>query len=841
MTSKALATFAAVSTMLLLASLAAQAAASGEAFLWLRFVESDDSLADSGPQGLRGSYMPSDNPDNDTPETKDPARYRGSSPFGKTLKFFRDLRSSASLQGLKMPEKAKSLYLRAVLKPSENRQAAILSTLDEASKGGFALVLREAKEFSTEWSFVAGDGRSFHSASFQSAPSIRQWTTVELLFDEGKLLLKIDGSKAGEETMACDGIAPGSGVVMIGNALLKKPDAERPSPCPFDGEISEILAAPEYLPPENQSKAARKQSMEVLCEPVDGSEGVFGKKTFHTVRGSPSPLSFLFCGDPKLGSSFALDVELPAELRIVEAFQANPDMEDKVFQAEKTPFSLDGKPCVRWRFKDLGIGLGAMKAFRTGSRVSLAIDCDETAQESSWLRWSFSSAGESLGSGSMEIRFLALPQAQPKGRFHYVSYLPQFETAFHERSLFQNVMEPYRRAGLTARGRFKPEDARRLALDEILRKEGFELYEISIWDGPLRRRNADAPVAEAATVADGSKSPNLFCPSEVLGSAAFKEAYQAWLRGKFAASGSSWVALDYEPWSFPDRICFCPRCLAAFKASFNLKDELSAQLIKEKFKTEWANFWKERSFSVIRMMAETSRKIVPGVKIVDYTYCCDYDSKDAMARFLWSCPKDPRQVEKAVDESMLSIYHLDGKAAFDAVERSRKALRKDISAIVLLARSNAHTGSYTKPEEALSPERIEQKALLCAALGIKTVAIWPGNDIDAAYLEALGNACRLARAREAYYLDGARDDASFCVSSKTAKERDFAWTVWKAKDGSRLLSLFNFGKEPVEFNISLPEGVQGAVGQDGTKLLGRSVSTLVRPNGFSLLETLKAE
>ena len=69
-----------------------------EGFCWYFPLDYQDAeIRDAGPMKLRGHYYPCASPDNDTPETSNPARYRLSGHRGKSLFFFRDLGSAGQL------------------------------------------------------------------------------------------------------------------------------------------------------------------------------------------------------------------------------------------------------------------------------------------------------------------------------------------------------------------------------------------------------------------------------------------------------------------------------------------------------------------------------------------------------------------------------------------------------------------------------------------------------------------------------------------------------------------------------------------------------------------------
>ena len=168
------------------------------------------------------------------------------------------------------------------------------------------------------------------------------------------------------------------------------------------------------------------------------------------------------------------------------------------------------------------------------------------------------------------------------------------------------------------------------------------------------------------------------------------------------------------------------------------------------------------------------------------------------------CPKDPSKYDKYVDGVLLSAYHYNGKQLANKLRLSKKYIRRaDIGVIASLSRSNILQGGYTKPDQALSPQRIYQKAILCAALGVKRFGLWPGRLIDGAFYVSLGKATRLIWGHEKFYYDGLNVHDQVSVrSANSTKWGAFAYTAQQHK-GKRLISLFNFLDKPLQLKVHM--------------------------------------
>ncbi len=214
----------------------------------------------------------------------------------------------------------------------------------------------------------------------------------------------------------------------------------------------------------------------------------------------------------------------------------------------------------------------------------------------------------------------------------------------------------------------------------------------------------------------------------------------------------------------------------------------------------WIRHWLENTRNYQKMMADAVRHHAPHMEVWDYTYVFPYNDDDAMAKRQWSIPKDPRRCEDFIDCSMLSLYHINDRAALDQLELSRQYLNRQICNISLISRANEHAGRYTSPDECLSPQRLYQKAVLAGALGHELFGIYPGSWIDGSAHLSLNRAARDVRLREDFYVRGQRRDDARQVTAQAGRDA-FACLI-HALDNRLLATLFNFTDAPVTAAIA---------------------------------------
>ena len=471
-----------------------------------------------------------------------------------------------------------------------------------------------------------------------------------------------------------------------------------------------------------------------------------------------------------------------------------------------TPVKINGMNYRKYSTPDnYDFATRLSRKYRVGKIITCALGQAGDKNQGT-IYWSIVNNGKESEKHPVLVKFIKPLQPAKAGEFMIMNYFLARDMWYHKPENFKKAAALYKLSGMTGKGRAYKSQKRKCKLDDQLLADGFTLYEITLWYGPLRNKSLGVP---PAVDNKGKKSSSCVCPTALVNSKEAKLKYDKIVKDRITRGKTKWVALDYEPWGKPTKLCFCPTCITAFKKRFriNANQKLTALDIKKKYRDKWAMFWVENDAMIIKMMADSARKADPDIKVVEYTYFFKYNDPAALARRWWSIPKDPRLNEKYLDESMLSMYHINGRKAFDALNLRFKNRKKPVSVIASLSRANASTGSYTTKEEALSPQQMEQKAVMCAALGVKTFGLWTGTCIDGMYHVALGQACRNIWKNEKYYFSGKRVDKEVSVKPiKTQPVKNYAYTAWR-KDGKTLVTLLNFTKKPIEFKVGRKEKI----------------------------------
>ncbi len=750
------------------------------------FEEIDASITDSGPAKLKGTYHPSADRDNDTPETTNPKRFRKPGVAGNALFFTAEYQSYGILENPIMRQNIDSLYLKVHIKTGSPKTQVIVGNKTDSGNAGFSLSKR-----GRQWSFRYADGEKTYQATapVQTTES-EGWIELAVCFHRGQIRISENGQIILNQEFPGKTIAASKNNLIIGNYPSKNKKVYA-----FDGGLDELVIADS---PETAAKYAvtvptAAKAVLALCEPVDGYEKHFGgQKTLNSFAAYPVPATFVLSFSK--AKSPVLAITVPEGVTIPEAFSSNHNVPSKQFKFETRT------DAARTEYRTApGELRGNLEGrFGRGENVTLVFNTPP-GFTSGQIQWAVYDDGELQHQDSFLLNLIESPAPLPPGKFQFMCYTSQ-DIAFYSPEIFRRIGELFARSGITGKGRYYKSDKRRAPLDEILRRDfGFTLYEISLWGGPLKGHQAYRELIGPAIGPNGKKlSEN--CPVQLVSSPEAVKKYAESAKEKLIIPGTKAAILDFEPWSRTAKFCFCDICLAEFKKNFRVADDpLTPETILKKYRTEWTSHWVSISYRYMKMMADAVRAAAPDMEVWDYTYVFPYNDADAMNQRLWYIPKNPQLNEDFLDASMLSIYHLDGRKAFDQVELSRKHLKKKICSISLISRANANTGNYTAPEECLSPQQLYQKAVMMGALGHEIFGIYPGHWIDGAVHVNLNRAAAVIRQHEQFYLDGIRRDEALKITTQAARDH-YAYTIHE-KNGTLLVTLFNFTASPLNFEV----------------------------------------
>ncbi|MFW5798559.1 MAG: hypothetical protein ACOCXX_02780, partial [Planctomycetota bacterium] len=558
----------------------------------------------------------------------------------------------------------------------------------------------------------------------------------------------------------------------------------------FDGRLDDVAighdieAVRKHLDTGKQGGGPAAPPIEFSVQPVDGNERFFGgRKVFHTFRGHPVPMTFVFKGDAAAlpEGTPSLVMYVPEGVTVAGVHQSNHNEPGGSIETDTDVVKVDGRTWTRHTTRGVDLSAG-LEQWKRGPFVTWGFEARPDLDEAP-IRYGLVVGGKQDELTETTVRFLKAPAAVEKpGRFHVFGYFIMPAWAWPDKALQESSAELLWSVGLTGKGRFYGHDDYRSAYDEFLKKRGFTLYEIALWHGPKPHAMALDP--EGTT-------------------RGYVERVVDHLKPNGQDEG---VMFDYEPWRLAYKpSSFEPEILEAFARWARLEQAPTKKQIYGELKRKWIDYWLHVSTQVYAAMSNAVRTHHPDGDAlrIAYTYYFPYDDEQALYRRFWSVAKDPRKVEPYVDVHLVSLYHTNGREMVDQTRLSRLHLEKPIWGISSLSRVNPVQSKFTSVEESLSPQRLEQKIVLGAALGMQRHGIWPGRGwIDGRHLEAIGRASRFVWKHEPFYFDGRVADGRVEVEPvDKLKRTDWARTVHRA-DGRLLVTVFNFSDKPASFNLA---------------------------------------
>lgn len=760
------------------------------------FDEPDFSIVDSGGGRHNGVFRPAASKDQDQNEVTDVRNYRKKGVSGNALFFKSEYGSYADVSKTPAPflkPQSKLLIRLYVNIPNKSGFQYILGNKSDSAKGGFALL-----KAGHQWRFNYSDGKAHYRLEYPSHIPDGEWGLLEVLFDNGTVTIKENNRVMTSKKFHGKVIAPNGTKLHFGNYVTSN---KKVYPC--NGGIDELLISSDL----GSSIAAQKvelKTINAICEPVDGAESFYGGvKTLHTFREFPVPVSFLLgYAGAKLPS---LELVLPEGVAIRDSYNGNhnkPDQQYKFIRKGDLWQLAPGSLHPDWQGK-------------FPEKVVVALTVPENFS-SGTVKWQVKDGNKIQYADQFVLKVIPAIEPLPEGRFYAWCYMAQ-DIAFYDLKQVNALGELFRRSGIQGKGRYYKHLPRRVKIDELWQeKYQFKLYDISIWCGPVYSVDTYAGLAGQALDPRGGRHEAV-CPYGLAREPAARAEYEKFLRNSLNVKNTKAVVLDFEPWGMTGKFCFCGRCIAEFRKFAGIPDDirLDGRIILGKYSEKWKMHWLKMSSVYQQMLADTARKIIPGVEVWDYTYVFPYNDPQALSKRFWGIPKDPRLNEAALDGSLLSLYHINGRKVMEQIDLSRRHLKKNIAGIITISRANRNTGGYTPPEEALSPAKVTQKAVLLASLGHENMSIYPGHWLDGSMHTAMNKAIRIARENERFYLDGKRCDSAVRVTA-LAPAADWCYTAWK-NGGEILVTIFNFSGKPMQ-----------------TKVNGRKVH--VETDGFALVK-----
>lgn len=743
-----------------------------------------------------GIHFPSNVADQDDLESTAPSRYRVSGLQGGAVRYFADDLSYSQIELKSMFTKPLStIAIRVGIKiadPGKNRFASLVSCKSDSDTSGFALFI-----WGNQIRFCLGDGTNQYK-THASATSLfdDNWHMLEAMFDNGKATIWIDGNQVSNEKVTATHIAPPLRELFLGGYPLAGKGRQRYA---FDGWLDDLLISRQRQEASQKIQLFTQPTILYSVQPIDGNESFFGgQKVFHTFHGQPVPLTFLFQrpADVPDQTTTAMVMYVPENIRVAMVHQSNHNEPGGIIHTRQSNVEMDGRKWVRHETYGLDLAKGDWKQ---GPAASWGFDADISVDEAD-IRYGLLIDGKEQVLTQATVRFLtALKPAENPGRFHVFGYFIMPSIAYPDKSLQQSMADLFKAIGFTGKGRFYENKGVRADFDLFLKDQGFTLYEIGLWHGPMPYKIA----------VDPGKTT---------------EEYVKSVAGHLTPNGKNeCVLFDYEPWritykeqSFEESI---RQSFAQFAGLSDVPDKAS---ILSQYKKQWMDFWIEQSARVYEAMSQAVRTHHPDPNAmrVAYTYFFPYDNEQDLYRRFWSVAKDPRKAEPYIDAHLISLYHVNDRELVDQIRLSRRHLTKPLWGISSVSRVNPVQSRYTTEQESLSPKRLEQKLVLCAALGMQRHGIWPGRGwIDGMHLKAIGQASQFIWAHESFYLDGQSDQTQLNVMPVGEVSRnDWAYTVHTDTRGQILATVFNFTDAQMNVTVNGNLVVIPAYGYDASIL-----------------------
>lgn len=272
------------------------------------------------------------------------------------------------------------------------------------------------------------------------------------------------------------------------------------------------------------------------------------------------------------------------------------------------------------------------------------------------------------------------------------------------------------------------------------------------------------------------------------------------LKAKIEKARPHTMDYDYEygPFSGPHS-CYCPRCLAAFKDYAKLSDDvqLSPQIIKEKYASQWIDFMAWRVAQIFAKFKETIHRLAPGTNFSVYS---GYQTPDNAERY-------------GVDWA-----HVGKLQACDRVGcgygRPAEYLPITLKALQGIP---ALFGALLTPydiKETIPQAPITKATLLRLALDATGgVLVYNRLPMDGRTWLAIADTTRLVAEFEEAFLNGKR------MGLPGLDEANVQLLVHNT---SRLLCVMNPTSKSIQMKISFPDGVrQGTEYYTGHKIVGK--------------------
>ena len=688
--------------------------------------------------------------------------------------------------------------------PASGRKSVVVRRISGGSLGG--IIQRRIK--------VRENTAYTLSVRVQNGQDSAAFVRIDFLNNAGVLLGQFaseDFSPAEWKTLSIDFLTPDAAVAI--NVIL---GMRGRSWTAFD-DVS--LAVNDKAPQLNWDGFAAR------CIPVETVAAWLGKPVFSTFEDSPCALSFQFKGNSRKVVKPALVLDLPAELRIAEAFQQHPGW-GSALKPKVSDLQIDGKNYRRYRFDRSAIFQRLLPAWGWQRILNVGLMPVEknAAGKEYTAYWHLENKNEQSPRNRFSIRILpALPE-RPMPKDFYVGLWVGYENDYPSREVFMAAIRKMEKSNMIGTVLLSAAKGN----NEILRQRGWKLacgsfqgdqaYQFSHLPKELQKKLKPKFYAKNAN----GKTYGRSCPQFFLTDPDYtKFAEESMKNALRHVKDGERVILDSEPWR-PHSWCYCDDCIAAFTEFAGLKERPAAAEISKKYYAQWRAFRVDQSRRVSAKLTALAKQTRPQSPVYDYNYPIDYDSQKAIDVFLSRCSKDPRGMESFLDGHLCSFYHTLGKSMFDLARIGRKHLKKDYFPILAI-----DPPGYLAKASVLSPDRFRMMTEAAAALGCKGVWIYSSTVVDGTMIRGIHEAMvKIARVEEFYRTPELPGKVS--VESSSDQVRNTTHQL----NGKTLVSVFNFDdKNGAEVTIPVKGRPTDMLSGKELKAVNGKLQLKLPPNG----------
>ncbi|NMA40166.1 MAG: hypothetical protein GX937_08290 [Lentisphaerae bacterium] len=493
----------------------------------------------------------------------------------------------------------------------------------------------------------------------------------------------------------------------------------------------------------------RERMIEAKVFPVCTSpEQLEGPPQFNTFADSPTKLTFHFKGKGSRLVKPALLIDLPANVRLADAFASHPSQwRAETFTSQ--PLTRPEGDYRRWRIENpRGMRLAKPDGFAYQRRVVLGLmpETPDAVKNGHLVFWHLENDGQADVEESFLLNILPpMPKTPNPKRFKFFRWNYE-DLAFSRDDVLLASLRCIEEAGYNWCIRYG-NNPRNQEICAMLAKRGWHF----MLAGSLSDRYIPKDEKNVRVIDVTGKEIDRLCPEYMVNDPAFAGRRDALILEGIQRRNpqpGDVLIMDSEDWA-PMDWCFCDRCRTNFARRIGLNQAPDAAVIKQQYAEQWRDFRVDNAMGKVKMVYDVARKHFPFLLIGDYNYVVDYTKPDYKNRF-YAIAKDALLNEKYQDMHLPSYYHVLDATAFDMMRIGLDTLTKPYYPIVAVDGA----GSYLTKDEVLTPPRFRMMCLNAAVTGCPGVAIYPGERLDGMFYLAADQVMAEIAAVEDYCLDG---------------------------------------------------------------------------------------